>query len=232
MPEEIFVDTDILFAYCQEPEVELYGGIVRENFDMFRRKGIKYQITSSVKKEFDSVKEAMYNIIMQSLREIENTIEAKKEEKNQMLSLEKIISSIRRKTDRPKILNLVELRVVEKIKTKPNKKSINVRELIYDFLGEIAPLAAEVEKKYTELNFSQPIDVSGYEDIAATLKQIGVTGSDDRTHLAMIYEHAKKSRGAPLFITTDNNILANKEEIENKFSLLKITSPIYVPEKV
>jgi hypothetical protein len=226
--KELFLDTSTIFAYVQDPSIELYGEVVNELVADIKKRGLNFKISESVKVEYEDKYRELYEKTINSLREIYRQSKDRHLDKSPLLLLEDTITLMRSDLKKVTLLNLLELISYREIKRGAVKNVDDLQGFLRALLEIWLPFADHARKNYKVLS-PLVVPVVGDEADEDIFKSLGMDG-DDSKHLASISKYCKETNSDAIFITIDSKILSRKKEIKNGFKGLDVVSPLYVNE--
>lgn len=230
MKVKIFLDTNILFSYCSSPEIEMYSKFSSEFINEMHKRNLDYYITNSIKKEFDDKINEKIDLMINSIRDAIKCFKTEikiEDYENPLLIYEKIFMKIRENITEANILNLIEIKCVQILKSDKTQTQHQIENTLIYLLSQSLSFKTEFERKLNSLKFKEIKQISNkYTELFD-----GIVHQKDKIHLSIIYENIMNKEKA-IFVSVDNGILSKKREIESKFPEIQITSPLYVIEKL
>jgi hypothetical protein len=204
----------------------MYGKVANDFFQNLKERRIKGTISKSVKEEFDAKRKERYDVLISIIRDLWNEIENIKLP-TILLTLDSIFTLVREKIEKPYLLNLLELQIIQRIE---NLKIEEVKDVLQVLPMDVSSIKDEFERKY--LFEMHPMinekDIHGKNQIE--FERLGIHHKD-AVHLAAADEYSKTENCRALFITLDHELLRKAREVQ-KISPINITSPLYFAEKL
>jgi hypothetical protein len=229
-------DSNVVLSYCLPKESERFRIETKNLFDLIKKKRIKSYIIKSIENEcLKKIEERTNNLII-VLREIYQDILMikPKSDFNSIDFIEKLFSIIRERCNIQKknyysILELIERNFINDFEKNNRTKQDKFFQIYQKILYQALEIQTQVQIRLSEVPYEVK-DASGREYDKKFEKMI--VHKSDRHHFCNCYKFCKKDKKNLMFISYDNeHFLSKKREVENNFSDIIITSPLYAKFK-